>query len=665
VTPRDRAVVIHAHFYQPPREDPWLDEIPREASAAPFHDWNARIERECYRAVTAARIPAPDGRIARIMNTLEHVSFDAGPTLMTWLARAAPETYRRFLAADRISAARLDGHGNAIAAPYHHVIIPLANRRDKRTEILWGLADFRRRFGRAAAGCWLPETAVDDESLDVLAECGIAFTILAPHQVSGPPPRGHPGRYRTSRGREIALAVYDGPLSHDVAFGPFVRDAAHWAATVAAADADLVSLATDGETYGHHHRFGEMALAAVIADLEGRPRTRVENHAAWLARHPAAHPVALRAPSSWSCAHGIERWRADCGCRLDGATWPSQAWRGPLREALTRLQDDLHARFAEEGASLFREAWEARDAYGEVLAGGVPLEAFLEERVPAGDAARRARAAELLEMERHALGMMTSCGWFFDDVSGLESIQVLRYAARAIELAGPEGPALEATLMARLAGAVSNSPAVGTARDLYRTRVVPLRTAPARVAAGALAARTLGIPVTQAVPDGYEVEDPGDGVVTVRHRRTGQAVRVPVQVERPRPGRVEIVTGDGAERVAVPLAALPEVGRDLVMARLRREVMDLWLSDAEQAAICGAAPPGEVVARALDRAIAALETDTGPIATAQVLDLLDLVELWDLPVPFDAQTAFAGLHARAPAEAGARLTAIAHRLGFA
>jgi hypothetical protein len=665
VTRRDRAVVIHAHFYQPPREDPWLDEIPREASAAPFHDWNARIERECYRAVTAARIAAPNGRIAHIVNTLEHVSFDAGPTLMAWLARSAPETYRRFLAADRLSAARLHGHGNAIAAPYHHVILPLAGRRDKRTEILWGLADFRQRFGRDATGCWLPETAVDDESLDVLAECGIAFTILAPHQVAGAPPRGHPGRYRTSAGRDIALAIYDGPLSHDVAFGPLVRDAARWAAAVAAADADLVGLATDGETYGHHHRFGEMALAAVLAELDSRPRTRVENFAAWLARHPAAHPVTLRAPSSWSCAHGIERWRADCGCRLDGATWPSQAWRRPLREALTGLQDGLHAGFAEEGATLFRDAWDARDAYGEVLSGAVALEAFLEEWVPAGSAPRHARAAALLEMERYALGMMTSCGWFFDDVSGLESIQMLRYAARALELAGPDGAALEAPFVTRLADAASNRPEVGTARDLYRARVAPLRAGPARVAAGAVAARTLGMSGMEAVPDGYEIEEPEEGAVTVRHRRTGLAVRVPVAVARPRPGRVEIVAGDDAARVAVPLAALPEAGRDLVLARLRREVMDLWLTDAEQAALCGGEPPGAVVERALARAIAALETDTGPIAAAQVLDLLDLADLWELPVPFDAQTAFADLHARVPAEGRARLAGVANRLGFA
>ncbi|MDH5196596.1 MAG: DUF3536 domain-containing protein [Gemmatimonadota bacterium] len=664
MTLRDRSVVIHAHFYQPPREDPWLDEIPQEASAAPFHDWNARIERECYRAVTAARIPGPDGRIARITNTLEQISFDAGPTLMAWLESGAPETYRRMIEADRVSCDRLDGHGNAIAAPFHHVILPLASRRDKRTEILWGLADFRLRFGREATGCWLPETAVDDETLDVLAECGLQFTILAPHQVAAPPPRGRPGRYRTAGGRELTVAIYDGPLSHDVAFGPLIRDATRWAAAVTGADADLVGIATDGETYGHHHRFGEMALAAVLADLSARPRVRVENFAAWLARQPAADAVVLRAPSSWSCAHGIERWRADCGCRLEGDRWPSQAWRGPLRDGLVALQTALHARFAEDGAALFTDAWAARDAYGEVLSGAIDTARFLDRWAPRADAGGRARAAGLLAMERHALGMMTSCGWFFDDVSGLESVQVLRYAARAVGLAGAGAEALEAALLDRLASAVSNDPKVGTARDLYVSQVAPLRTAPARIAAAAVAAGVLGADASDVIPNGYELETPKDAVI-VRHVKSGEAVRVPVRVTRPRPGRLEITAGEGADAIAVPLAALPERARDLLTTRLRREVMDLWLTEVESAELCVGAPLPAIVEQALLRAIAALETDTAAMATAQVLDLLDLADLCAVPVPYDAQTAFDALCRRQPASARDRLAPIADRLGLA
>lgn len=660
-----RSAVIHAHFYQPPREDPWLEEVPAEASAAPFHDWNTRIEQECYRAVTAARVPGPGGRIRRIVNTLEQISFDAAPTLMSWLARAAPETYRRFLDGDRASCARYDGHGNAIAAPFHHVILPLASRRDKRTEVLWGLADFRRRFGRPAEGCWLPETAVDGETLDVLAECGVAFTIVAPHQVVTPPPDGRPGRYDTSGGRSIALAIYDGALSHDVAFGPLVRDAGRWAAAMEGAHAHLVSVATDGETYGHHHRFGEMALAAVLDTLTSDGHMRVENFAAFLAREPATTAVALQAPSSWSCAHGVERWRADCGCRLDGAAWPSQAWRAPLRSGLTELQSALHQRFEEEGSVLYRDVWAARDAYGDVLAGAVDLERFLDDWAPAARNGARARAAALLEMERHALGMMTSCGWFFDDVSGLESIQILRYAARAIELVGATGPALETALLAQLERARSNDPLIGTARDLFEARVRPLRDAPARLAAGAGAAVALGVATPAVVPAAYTVEAEGDTIL-VRHRRTGEATRVRVVVERTRPGALTLTTAHDADELRpMTLDTLPDAARTVITRQLAREVMDLWLTDDEDAAVCQGTPVPEVAGRALLRAVLALADDATPMGSAQVLDLLDLHALIAAPVPFDAQTAFAELRDRLPAEAHERTALIAQRLGFA
>jgi hypothetical protein len=659
-----RSIVIHAHFYQPPREDPWLDEVPAECSAAPFHDWNTRIEQECYRAVTAARVPGAGGRIARIVNTLTGISFDAGPTLMAWLARAAPDTYRRFVRADRVSCGRHHGHGNAMAAPYHHVILPLASRRDKLTEVRWGLADFRQRFGRPAEGCWLPETAVDEETLDVLAECGVAFTIVAPHQVSAPPPDGLPGRVATAGGRSIAVAVYDGALSHDVAFGPFVRDARRWAQALTDSGHRLVSVATDGETYGHHHRFGEMALAALLDDLAARPAVQVENFASFLARNPVLAPVTLRAPSSWSCAHGIERWRADCGCRLDAAAWPSQAWRTPLREGLAELQADLHRRFEDEGGAIFRDPWAARDAYGAVLSGAVDLGAFLDEWAPRAQPVSRARAAMLLELQRHALGMMTSCGWFFDDVSGLESLQVLRYAARAIDLAGPVGPDLEERLLGHLARARSNDPRVGTARDLYEAHVRPLRAAPARIAAGLAAAGALGVAGPAAVPAGYTVTAE-DELLVVRHRRTGEEVRLRARVERVRPGSLRVfVGGAGEEPQPLPLDALPEAARAAVTDQLAREVMALWFTDDESGAVCRGTPVPDVAGRALFRAVLALEHDPSPMGAAQILDLLDLLGLLETPVPFDVQTAFAELRERLPAEASERAALIAHRLGF-
>jgi alpha-amylase/alpha-mannosidase (GH57 family) len=659
-----RSVVIHAHFYQPPREDPWLEEVPAERGAAPFHDWNTRIEQECYRAVTAARRTGAGGRIARIVNTLTGISFDAGPTLMTWLARAAPDTYRRFVQADRVSCARHHGHGNAIAAPYHHVILPLASRRDKRTEVRWGLADFRHRFGREAEGCWLPETAVDDETLDVLAECRVAFTIVAPHQVTTPPPDGLPGRVTTAAGRSIALAVYDGGLSHDVAFGPFVRDARRWADALTASGRRLVSIATDGETYGHHHRFGEMALAAVLDELAARPGVQAENFASFLARNPAVSPVTLRAPSSWSCAHGIERWRADCGCRLDAAAWPSQAWRAPLRDGLAELQTGLHRQFEDEGGAIFTDPWAARDAYGGVLCGAADLEAFLDEWAPGAHGVSRARAAMLLEMERHALGMMTSCGWFFDDVSGLESLQVLRYAARAIELAGPAGPAHEERLLAYLARAHSNDPRTGTARDLYDAHVRPLRAASARIAAGVAAAASLGVAGPATLPAGYTVT-PEDDLLVVRHRRTGEEARLRVRVERERPGALRVLVGGaGDDPQPLPLDALPEAARAAVSEQLAREVMTLWFTDDESGAVCRGTPVPVVAGRALLRAVLGLEHDASPMGAAQVLDLLDLLGLLDTPVPFDAQTAFAELRDRLPPEAAERAAVIAHRLGF-
>jgi Domain of unknown function (DUF3536)/Glycosyl hydrolase family 57 len=663
MTSPSHSVVIHAHFYQPPREDPWLDEVPREPSAAPYHDWNTRIERECYRAVAAARVLGREGRIAHIVNTLTSISFDLCPTLAGWLEQTAPDTYRAFLDGDRVSCARNAGHGNALAAPFHHVILPLSTRRDKRTEILWGLADFRRRFGRESEGCWLPETAVDDETLDVLAECGVGFTILAPHQIEGAPTDGTPGRYRTAGERAIALCVYDGPLSHDVAFGPLITDSHRWAEAMVSGSKHLVSIATDGETYGHHHRFGEMALAAALQQLEAAPGARVENFAAYLADHPATTDVQLRAPSSWSCAHGIERWRSECGCRLDGAKWPSQSWRRPLRVALEHLQRALHDRFERDGAGLFGDPWQARDAYGDVLAGAMPLADWLAHWAPTADAAGRQRAAELLEMERHALGMLTSCGWFFDDISGLESLQVLRYAAHAIRLSGPGGDALERDLLTVLEDAASNDPAVGTGRDLYERSVrTPLGAAP-RIAAAIAAAVAVGVNPTDAVPDAFIVE-PVEGAVRVIDRRTGRTERVVPAVERTRPGRLEVrVSADGSPTVGVPLTTLPERAGDAIRQRLAQEVADLWFTDDETAAICRGIPPLHVAEQAVRRAIVALADGANPLAGAQVLDLLDLFELQGAPVPFDAQTMFAAIRDRLPV-AAEYVSTIATRLGF-
>jgi alpha-amylase/alpha-mannosidase (GH57 family) len=402
-----RSIVIHGHFYQPPRDDPRTGIIPVEVNAAPDHDWNERIERECY------------GPVSR---SLGFVSFDFGPTLLQWMERAAPDTYAAVLGADRAC-------GNAVAMPYHHVILPLSPRRDKTTEVRWGIADFRRCFGREPEGMWLPETAVDHETLDVLAEEGIRFTILAPHQVNGAPAGGLPGWYRTTGGRRIAIFTYDGGLSHGVAFGPLVNDAAQWVDRLTSASGDLVAIATDGETYGHHHKGGDVTLARVLETLAQRGDVRVENFASFLARRPPAAEVGIVSPSSWSCPHGVERWRAECGCRAAPERNTQQRWRAPLRAALEWLSAEVRAKFERDGRAL-------------------PT-----------------------ELEHQLLRMFTSCGWFFDDIAGIESVIVLRSAARVIDLVGPEGARLEAGLRERLALAPSNDPAVGSGRELYLQRV--------------------------------------------------------------------------------------------------------------------------------------------------------------------------------------------------
>lgn len=482
-----RSVVVHGHFYQPPRENPWTGVVDREPTAAPFHDWNQRIENECYAPMASARVLGPDGAVAHRDNLYASMSFNVGPTLFEWMEASAPATYAAIIEADRISAARL-GHGNAIAMPYHHTILPLASRRDKVTEVRWGIADFRRRFAREPEGMWLPETAVDEETLEVLAAEGIRFTIVAPHQVQPRSASGLPLCFRAGAGREIALCVYNGALSGDIAFGRLLTDGAMLARRLApasaaspgraggrgAADA-ITAAAMDGETFGHHHRFGEMALARAFRIVGERADVRIENFASFLARNPPRDDALLVSPSSWSCSHGIERWRSECGCRMSPGRPTSQAWRGSLRGALEWLAGELHEIYEREGATLFTDdPWRVRNDYGAVM--GVPgaaARAFVAGvvRRPADDR-RIARAAELLEIERGALRMFTSCAWFFDDLARIETIQVLRYAAFAIELSG-DAARLEAGLLARIGDATSNDPAEGTGRDIWRSKVKP------------------------------------------------------------------------------------------------------------------------------------------------------------------------------------------------
>ena len=493
-----RFVCIHGHFYQPPRENPWLGEIEAQKSAHPFHDWNERITAECYRPNAAPRLLDGEGLPVSAPNSYERISFNFGPTLLSWLEAKAPDVYSAILTADRLSSERFSGHGSAIAQAYNHVILPLANRRDRATQVAWGIRDFTHRFGRAPEGMWLPETAADMASLEALAEQGIAFTILAPHQAARVRRLGesqwtdvHKGSvdfrrpYRVSlpSGLGITVFFYDGPISRGVAFekllerGELFVDRLLASFEAELAEDQLVHIATDGETYGHHHRFGDMALAYALAHLEAGGKARLTNYGEYLSSHPPTHEAQIVEGTSWSCPHGLGRWRQDCGCRERPVT--HQRWRAPLREALDSLRDALAPAFEESAKRLFTDPWAARDDSLSIVldSSEAALTAFLSRHARrALSKGERGEALQLLELQRHALLMYTSCGWFFDDIAGLEARQVLQYAGRAIELAERLfGGSFEEPFLARLALAEGNDPECGDGRRVYEDFVRPAR----------------------------------------------------------------------------------------------------------------------------------------------------------------------------------------------
>jgi hypothetical protein len=495
----ERHICIHAHFYQPPRESPWLESIEIQDSAYPYHDWNERITAECYAPIAASPVIDGEGRTLAVVNDYTRVSFNVGPTLLAWMERRAPDVIRAILDADAQSRARFGGHGAAIAQAYNHMIMPLASARDQATQVAWGIRDFERRFGRAPEGMWLPETAVDTASLEALAARGIRFTILAPHQAARTRRIGDEawrdvsgGRVDPSKvyrallpsGREIALFFYDGPVSRAVAFERLLESGERFAARLTG-DFDAVRLgpqlmhiASDGETYGHHHRHGELALAYALHHIEARGLARITVYGEYLDIHPPAHEVQIEERTAWSCAHGVERWRSDCGCSSGRPGW-NQKWRGPLRAALDWLRDTLAPLYEARAGDLLRDPWRARDDYIDVVLdrSRESVDRFLaaHARRPL-EAAEETAALKLLEMQRHAMLMYTSCGWFFDDLSGIETTQILQYASRAIQL-GEEiaGEAIEAGFLERLDAARSNLPEHGGGRHVYERLVVPAR----------------------------------------------------------------------------------------------------------------------------------------------------------------------------------------------
>ena len=493
-------VCIHGHFYQPPRENPWLEAVEVQDSAAPWHDWNERIAIECYAPNATARTLDEEGKIQSIDSNYARISFNFGPTVLEWMRDKMPSLHAAIVAADAASRRKYSGHGSALAQAYNHMILPLANPRDKHTQVLWGIRDFEHRFGRVPEGMWLPETAADTETLEALAEVGIQFTILSPFQArryrgigrkawidasGGRIDPRQPYAMNLPSGRRLAVFFYDGPVSQAVAFERLLTSGERFAdRLLSAADPkrqgdQLLHIATDGESYGHHHRHGEMALAYALHYMEDKQLARLTNYGEYLEKHPPSHEVQIHEKSSWSCCHGVGRWMTDCGCNSGGHSGWNQQWRAPLRESFDWLRDSVTPLFERKAGELLSDPWKARDDYISVILdrSQESREKFLAEHARGKlSEADTVAVLKLMELQRHAMLMYTSCGWFFDELSGLETVQVIQYAARVLQLARELfGTDLEPQFLERLERARSNIPQNGNGRRIYEKFVLPAR----------------------------------------------------------------------------------------------------------------------------------------------------------------------------------------------
>jgi alpha-amylase/alpha-mannosidase (GH57 family) len=441
----NKFICIHGHFYQPPRENPWLEAITYQESAYPFHDWNERINAECYAPNTRARILDEKGVVIERVNNYSKISFDFGPTLLSWMEFKAPDTYQAVLEADKISRETFSGHGSAMAQCYSHMIMPLADSKDKYTQVYWGIRDFEFRFKRLPEGMWLPETAVDLETLQIMADLGIRFTVLAPHQAGrlldhGELDINQPYSVRLGAGRSINVFFYNGALSQSLAFENILQDGKYFAEKLMQTDntdgSQLLSVATDGETYGHHHKFGDMALAFALKYIDDQVDARLTNFAEYLEKFPPQEEIEIIEKTSWSCAHGVGRWSSNCGCETGGHPEWNQGWRGPLRKALDWFQCRADSIFVEVGKGLFKDPWEARNRYIDIRINRYDRDTFLAEQCQNSlDESKKVVVLKLLELQSNAMLMYTSCGWFFNDISGIETEQILLYAGKAIQLA--------------------------------------------------------------------------------------------------------------------------------------------------------------------------------------------------------------------------------------
>ncbi len=496
---QEKYICIHGHFYQPPRENPWLEDIELQDSAYPFHDWNEKIYEECYKVNSASRILDQDKDIIKIINNYSRISFNFGPTLLSWMEKHQPEIYQAVLEADKISQERYHGHGSAIAQAYNHMIMPLANDHDKYTQIYWGIKDFQARFRRYPEGMWLPETAVDYRTLEIMAELGIQFTILAPHQAK----KIHKIKENTPwqevnkiclntkqpyicqlpSGKSIHLFFYDGPISHEVSFGNILNNGKELANRLLSAFSqdngrpELIHIATDGETYGHHHRFGDMALAYCLDYIEENRLAAITNYGEYLESHPPVYEVEILENTSWSCTHGIERWRSDCGCHSGRHPDWHQKWRKPLRESMDWLRDQSIQIFEQEASAYFKDVWRTRNEYIAIVLNRNPdhIESFLQEySFHPLNFEEKTKALTLLELQKNAMLMYNSCGWFFEEISGIETIQILRYAARCIQLIQKfNHHSTEEEYLKILEQAPSNIPRYQDGAKLYHLMIKP------------------------------------------------------------------------------------------------------------------------------------------------------------------------------------------------
>lgn len=490
----EKYICIHGHFYQPPRENAWLEVIEVQDSAHPYHDWNERISAECYGPNTASRILNENGAITDIVNNYSKISFNFGATLLSWMEQNDSETYQAILEADRVSLATFNGHGSALAQVYNHMIMPLATSQDKETQVIWGIRDFVHRFNRIPEGMWLAETAVDTESLEILAKHGIKFTILAPRQakafrkIGDTQWIGSDKDFDTRRayrcnlpsGNSIVLFFYDGDISQGVAFSGLLNDGRRLADRLlgaidkASPEPQLCHIATDGETYGHHHKHGDMALAFCLNFIEKHSKVRLTNYAHYLSRHPPVYEVQIHELSSWSCVHGVERWRNDCGCNTGGKPSWNQRWRKPLRETLDWLRDQLYVIFEREAGAIFKDPWLARNEYINVILrrNDETIRKFMRDHC--SQTVEPPQVLRIMEVQRNAMLMYTSCGWFFDEVSGIETIQIMQYACRAMQLVSQISEVnLELEFRKRLEHIPSNVPTLANASNVYTKFVLP------------------------------------------------------------------------------------------------------------------------------------------------------------------------------------------------